>query len=103
MIRRYYPLSIQISTLFLVLVTFIGVALIAISYQHSQRLLTTSAKSISHENSKKLENAFQQNSAPILATLDFLAYSRFIDNPSPASEDARWLASLQLVFERNQD
>lgn len=103
MIRRHYPLSIQISTLFLVLVTFIGVALITISYQHSQRLLTTSAKSISHENSKKLENAFQQKSAPLLTALDFLAYSRFIESPNSVSEDVRWLASLQLVFQRNQD
>lgn len=103
MIRRPRSLSIQITILFLVLVTFIGSALIVISYQHSQQLLTTNAKSISYENSKKLETVFQQNSASILATLDFFAYSQFIDEAHPPSEDIRWLASLRHIFQRNQD
>ncbi|WJG28568.1 HD domain-containing phosphohydrolase [Vibrio furnissii] len=103
MTKRLYPLSIQISSLFLILVTLIGAALIAISYQHSQQLLTTSAKEISHENSRKLEAAFRQSASPILATLDFMAFSDFIDKERHANDEARWLGSLKLVFERNED
>lgn len=103
MTKRRYPLSIQISTLFVVLVTLIGSVLIAISYYHSQQLLTTSAKELSHENSRKLEAAFSQNASPILTALDFMAFSHFVDDDLPPAEAQSWFSSLQLVFQRNQD
>lgn len=103
MAKRYYSLSIQISTLFLVMVAFIGTVLVTISYKNSQQLLTTGAQVISYENSKKLESIFQQNTAPILATLDFMAFSHFIDEHSLVIKDYRTLASLRLIFERNPE
>lgn len=103
MAKRRYPLSIQISTLFVVLVTLIGSVLIAISYYHSQQLLTSSAKELSHENSRKLEAAFRQDASPILTALDFMAFSHYVDEDLPPDAAQSWYASLQLVFERNQD
>lgn len=103
MTKRCYPLSIQISTLFVVLVTLVGSALIAVSYYHSQQLLTTSAKELSHKNSRKLEAAFSQNASPVLTTLDFMAFSHFVDQGLPPQEAKNWFAALSLVFKRNQD
>ncbi|WP_165313724.1 HD domain-containing phosphohydrolase [Vibrio ziniensis] len=98
--KRRYPLSIHISTLFLILTAIVGAVLIGISSQHAQQLLSGSAQELSQENSRKLESIFQKSIAPILSTLDFMAYSSFIDENEPPSEQARWLSSMRLLFER---
>lgn len=100
--RHHYSLSIHIGTLFLILTAIVGFVLIGISTQHAQELLSGSAQNLSQENSKKLESTFQQNISPVVSTLDFMAYSSFIDADEPPSEKARWLSSMRLLFERQR-
>lgn len=102
MVKRYFSLSIQISTLFMVLVSLIGFTLISISYYHSRQLMDTFSDNLIHENSQKVEVAFQQGVAPTLTTLDFMALSHFIETDQPPTESGHFLASLRLVFERNE-
>ncbi|WP_068718475.1 HD domain-containing phosphohydrolase [Vibrio tritonius] len=99
--KHRYSLSIHISSLFLALTTLIGVILILVSYQHSQQLLLGSAKAVSQENSQKLQSEFQRSTAPIFSALDFMANSSFVHNDKPIYEEARWLSSLKMTFERN--
>lgn len=101
MTKHHYPLSIQISTLFLILITIIGAVLVSVSYQHAQQLLISSAKEISYENSDKLEATFSENVSPILTTLDFMAYNKFIEQNTPIMQENRWLSSARLFFENN--
>ncbi|PMK02617.1 HD domain-containing phosphohydrolase [Vibrio sp. 10N.261.55.A7] len=100
--KRRYSLSIHITSLFLVLTTLVGVVLIAISYNHSQALLAASAKEVSRENTRKLENAFKQSTGPIFTTLDFLAYSPVVEQPKSPITQKRWLSSIELIFQRNK-
>lgn len=99
--KRRYSLSIHITSLFLILTTLIGVILISISFQHSQELLSLSVKELSKENSLKLESSFRQNADPIFTTLDFVALSPIIDQVHPPVKEKRWLASINLMFQRN--
>lgn len=101
--KRRYSLSIHISSLFFILILFIGSVLIAISYYSSQQLLAGSARTLAHENSKKLETVFTQNVAPILTSLDFLATSRFIEHTEPPLQDQRWLTSVLRAFEQSSN
>lgn len=94
MTKHHYPLSIQISTLFLILITIIGAVLVSVSYQHAQQLLISSAKEISYENSDKLEATFSENVSPVLTTLDFMAYNKFIEQNTPVMQENRWLSSV---------
>ena len=98
--KRRYSLSIHISSLFFILTAIVGAVLISISSQHAKQLLSGSAQELSQENSRKLESIFQRSIAPIFSTLDFMAYSSFIDENKPPSEQARWLSSMRLLFER---
>ncbi len=98
--KRNYSLSIHISTLFLILTTFLGAVLIAISSHHAQQLLSGSAQQLSQENSRKLESTFQKGIAPILTILDFMAYNSVIDQNGLPQEKSHWLASIQLFFNR---
>ncbi|MFX3939598.1 hypothetical protein ACJBX2_11170, partial [Streptococcus suis] len=82
------------------LTAIVGAVLISISSQHAKQLLSGSAQELSQENSRKLESIFQKSIAPILSALDFMAYSSFIDEDEPPSEQARWLSSMRLLFER---
>ncbi|USD35105.1 MULTISPECIES: HD domain-containing phosphohydrolase [Vibrio] len=100
--KRRYSLSIHITSLFLVLTTLVGTVLIAISYRHSQELLTVSAKELSSENSRKLESTFKVRVGPILTTLDFMALSAAIDQRQAPIKAKRFLSSLDLIFKRNQ-
>lgn len=103
MVKRYFSLRIQISTLFMVLVSLIGITLISISYYHSRQLMDTISDNLIHENSQKVEVAFQQSVTPILTTLDFMALSHFIEMDQPPTDSSHFLASLRLVFERNEN
>ncbi|MGY3571244.1 HD domain-containing phosphohydrolase [Vibrio paucivorans] len=100
--KQRYSLSIHITSLFLVLTTLVGVVLISISYQHSQQLLSGSAKELSNENSRKLESAFKQSAGPILTTLDFMALSASTEDKKVPLKQKRWLASIDLIFQRNE-
>ncbi|WP_070965848.1 HD domain-containing phosphohydrolase [Vibrio sonorensis] len=102
MIRRRYSLSLHITTLFVVITAIIGAILIAISYRHSEALLTGSARSLSHENSSTLESVFTQNAAPILTTLDYMALSEVVIKDGPPIEELRFLSFIELIFERNK-
>ncbi len=101
MSKRRYPLSIHITSLFLVLTLVVGVALITISYTHSQALLTQSAKGLSREHSQKLESAFRQSVGPILTTLDMMAVSSFLEDYREQDTLRPWLSSIALIFEQN--
>ncbi|GLT17866.1 hypothetical protein GCM10007938_16440 [Vibrio zhanjiangensis] len=100
--KRHYSLSIHITSLFLVLTTLVGIVLIAISYHHSQELLAVSAKELSNENSRKLESTFKVRAGPILTTLDFMALNAVVKGREPPVKAKRFLASTNLIFERNQ-
>lgn len=99
--KRRYSLSIHITTLFLVLTTLVGSVLIGISYRHAQNLLTGSAKELSRENSRELESTFQVKAGPILTTLDFMAMSKEIEDHESPEKHSRFMAALQLIFQRN--
>ena len=99
--KRRYPLSIHITSLFLVLTTIVGIVLITISYRHSQELLTGTAQELSKEHSNKLESVFKQAVAPVLTTLDFMAVSSFIRHQGESLEQRPWLASIDLIFKQN--
>ncbi|WP_295891599.1 HD domain-containing phosphohydrolase [uncultured Vibrio sp.] len=100
--KRRYSLSIHITSLFLVLTSLVGVVLIAISYNHTQALLAASAKEVSRENTRKLENAFKQSTGPIFTTLDFLAYSPVVEQSKSPLKQKQWLSSIELIFQRNK-
>ncbi|MGF1753601.1 HD domain-containing protein [Vibrio makurazakiensis] len=99
--KRRYPLSIHITSLFLVLTTIVGIVLISISYRHSQELLTGTAQELSKDHSNKLESVFKQTVSPILTTLDFMAVSSFIRHQGESLEQKPWLASIDLIFKQN--
>ncbi|MDW6005339.1 HD domain-containing phosphohydrolase [Vibrio mangrovi] len=98
---RRYSLSIHIGSLFLILTSIVGAVLILISYNHAQALLTETAKQLSYENSRKIETEYKQSIGPILTTLDFLAFSTFVEKEHSPIDDKRWLASIALVFQKN--
>lgn len=99
--KQRYPLSIHITSLFLVLTTIIGIVLISISYNHSQALLSKSAEGLSLEHAHKLESSYQTSVSPVLTTLNFMAESAFLDEQNDAVRLAPWLKSLALVFNQN--
>ena len=97
-----YSLSIHIGTLFVVLTAIFGVILIYISYQHTHQLLTTTARDLSIENSRHIENEFKKNAAPIFTTLDLLSYSSLVNDVIPPEQNTSWLASTNLVFKKQK-
>lgn len=101
--KKPYPLSIHITSLFLFLTTIVGVALIVISYHHSQALLAKSAEGLSHEHAHKLEASFQTSVVPVLTTLDFMAVSSFLDDYQQPDTLKPWLRTLVHVFEENSN
>ncbi|KUI97463.1 HD domain-containing phosphohydrolase [Vibrio sp. MEBiC08052] len=98
---RRYSLSLHIGSLFLILTSIVGGVLILISYNHAQALLSETAKQLSYENSRKIETEYKQSIGPILTTLDFLAFSTFVEKEHSPIDDKRWLASMALVFQKN--
>lgn len=98
---RRYPLSIHISTLFLILMTFFSAVLIFVSFQYTHTLLQGSAKALSLENSKKIESELHENMAPIFSTLDFMAYSSVVHGDDLGAGKWRWLAAIHQSFLRN--
>ncbi|NAW68315.1 HD domain-containing protein [Vibrio sp. V27_P1S3P104] len=101
MVKRYFSLSIQISTLFMVLVVFIGMILIMVGSHYSKQLVQVSLTQSHQEKREKIEQTFQQGIAPIITTLDFMAFSHFIDGHYPIDEDIRSLNALNLIFQQN--
>ncbi|WP_217519676.1 HD domain-containing phosphohydrolase [Vibrio metschnikovii] len=101
MVKRYFSLSIQISTLFMVLVSFIGATLIITGSYYSKQLVNISLIQNHLEKREKIEQTFQQGIAPIITTLDFMAFSHFIDGHFPIDEDIRSLNALHLIFRQN--
>nr|WP_158118428.1 HD domain-containing phosphohydrolase [Vibrio cidicii] len=99
--KQRYPLSIHITSLFLVLTTIIGIVLISISYNHSQALLSKSAEGLSLEHANKLESSYQTSVSPVLTTLNFMAESAFLDDQNEATKLTPWLKSLSLIFIQN--
>jgi len=99
---RRYSLSIHIGTLFIVLTTLFGAILIFISYHHAHQLLTSTAKELSIENSKHIENEFKKNAAPIFTTLDLLSYSSLVNGNNSPVQNTSWLASSHSVFKKNK-
>lgn len=101
MVKRYFSLSIQISTLFMVLVTVIGTILIMVGSHYSKRLVETSLAQSYLEKRQLIEQNFQHGIAPIMTTLDFMAFSHFVDGHTPIEEDIRSLHALESIFKQN--
>ncbi|CAH6797703.1 Metal-dependent phosphohydrolase [Vibrio chagasii] len=99
--RRRYPLSIHITSLFLILTTFVGAVLISISYRHSQELLLGTVREVSNEHRDKLESVFKQAVAPVITTLNVMAVSPFVNQQSSSTEKESWLASVDIIFKQN--
>ena len=100
--KHRYPLSIHITSLFLVLTTIVGIVLISMSYRHSQELLSGTAHDVSQEHSQKLRSIFKQNIAPVLTTMNFMALTSFISHQDDTEEQKPWLESIDLVFKQNK-
>ena len=88
--RRRYPLSIHITSLFLILTTLVGTVLISISYRHSQDLLLGTVREVSNEHRDKLESIFKQAIAPVITTLNVMAVSPFVDHQTASIEKESW-------------
>lgn len=99
--RRRYPLSIHITSLFLILTTFVGAVLISISYRHSQELLLGTVREVSNEHRDKLESVFKQAIAPVITTLNVMAVSPFVAQQTSSVEKESWLASVDIIFKQN--
>ncbi|MEZ9117179.1 HD domain-containing phosphohydrolase [Vibrio cyclitrophicus] len=101
--RRRYPLSIHITSLFLILTTLVGTVLISISYRHSQDLLLGTVREVSNEHRDKLESIFKQAIAPVVTTLNVMAVSPFVDHQNASIEKESWLASVDIIFKQNNN
>ncbi|MBY7730257.1 HD domain-containing protein [Vibrio splendidus] len=99
--RRRYPLSIHITSLFLILTTLVGAVLISISYRHSQELLLGTVREISNEHRDKLESVFKQAIAPVITTLNVMAVSPFVSHQTSSTEQESWIASIDIIFKQN--
>ena len=99
--RRRYPLSIHITSLFLILTTLVGTVLISISYRHSQELLLGTVREVSNEHRDKLESVFKQAIAPVITTLNVMAVSPFVAHQTSSVEKESWLASVDIIFKQN--
>ncbi|PTQ10402.1 metal-dependent phosphohydrolase [Vibrio splendidus] len=99
--RRRYPLSIHITSLFLILTTLVGTVLISISYRHSQELLLGTVREVSNEHRDKLESVFKQAIAPVITTLNVMAVSPFVTHQTSSVEKESWLASVDIIFKQN--
>ena len=99
--RRRYPLSIHITSLFLILTTLVGAVLISISYRHSQELLLGTVREISNEHRDKLESVFKQAIAPVITTLNVMAVSPFVSQQTSSTEQESWIASIDIIFKQN--
>ncbi|NOJ01729.1 HAMP domain-containing protein [Vibrio kanaloae] len=100
--RRQYPLSIHITSLFLILTILAGAVLISISYRHSQELLLGTVREISNEHRDKLESVFKQAIAPVITTLNVMAVSPFVAHQTFSIEKESWLASVDIIFKQNK-
>ncbi|MCE0495342.1 HD domain-containing phosphohydrolase [Vibrio salinus] len=98
---RRYSLSIHIGTLFVLLTAIFGFILIYISYNHAYQLLTQTARELSLENSRHIENQFKQASSPIFTTLDLLSYSSLVNDKIPPEKNETWLASSHFIFQKH--
>lgn len=98
--QRHYPLSVHIASLFLAMATLLGTVIIGVSYRHSEILLEGTAQNLSQENSRKLQSAFKEHVGPVLATLDLMATTPFIEQQD--SQSMSWMAGLRLIFQRNR-
>ncbi len=74
--KRRYPLHVQISTLFLLLLLIVGGSLAAISYQASRDMLETSAEELSLRISRELLGDFQRLIEPAEMAIGMLSYDR---------------------------
>ena len=99
--KKRYPLSIHITTLFLVMTSIVGTVLITMSYKHSQQLLLGTIEEVSQEHSNKLELVFKQSVAPVVTALNVLAVSPFITHDTTQNEYHAWLSSLDLIFQQS--
>jgi HD-GYP domain-containing protein (c-di-GMP phosphodiesterase class II) len=73
---RRYPLHIQISTLFLLLLLIVGGSLAAVSYKASRDMLETSAEELSLRISRELLGDFQRLIEPAEMAIGMLSYDR---------------------------
>ncbi len=101
MTERRYPLSVHITSLFIILVLVLGGGLITISYFYSQQLFFRFSQNISHENSQKLERHFEKEISPIITTLDLMATRILPVHPDSNEQEHSWLKSIQLIFAKN--
>lgn len=101
MAKRRYALSIHITSIFVMISFVLGGGLIAIGYQHSQKLIEHSARQISIQHSHKLESVFQHTISPILTTLDLMATSSLSSYPPESGKLNIWTDSIQMIFDRN--
>ncbi|WP_261904553.1 HD domain-containing phosphohydrolase [Vibrio fortis] len=99
--KKRYPLSIHITTLFLIMTSIVGTVLIMMSYKHSQQLLLGTIEEVSQEHSDKLELVFKQSVAPVVTALNVLAVSPFINDESTQNKYHAWLSSLDLIFQQS--
>ncbi|MBX3652327.1 MAG: HAMP domain-containing protein [Burkholderiales bacterium] len=74
--KRHYPLHIQISTLFLVLLLVVGGLLAGISYTTSRDMLESSAEDLTLRISREIQGDFQRLIVPVEMAVGMLSYDR---------------------------
>ncbi len=100
--RRRYPLSIHITSLFLILTTLAGAVLVHKLPPFTRELLLGTVREISNEHRDKLESVFKQAIAPVITTLNVMAVSPFVSHQTSSTEQESWIALLiDIIFKQN--
>ena len=97
--KRHYPLHIQISTLFLVLLLVVGGSLAGISYKTSRDMLESSAEDLTLRISREIQGDLQRLIEPAEMAVGMLSYDR-LTRAESLRERMEQLDMLRGVLDR---
>ena len=97
--RRHYPLHIQISTLFLLLLLAVGGSLAAISYKTSRDMLESSAEDLTLRISREIQGDLQRLIEPAEMAVGMLSHDR-LTRAESLRERMEQLDMLRGVLDR---
>jgi len=97
--KRRYPLHIQISTLFLVLLLIVGGSLAAVGYKASRDMLESSAGDLTLRISREIQSDFQHLIAPAELAIGMLSHDR-LTRAESLRERMEQLDMLRDVLDR---
>ncbi len=100
--KRKRTLQVHIATIFIALITLLGLTLTLFSYQNAKVLQKELASELTHKNADQLKITFEKLTLPVLTSLDTLALAPFIHSQSD-EEKALWLSAIQAIMARNPE